>query len=129
MFNEELIKQFYIAFKNKDELTYLKLCDDNIEWITSEGMPNGGIYTGKKEVFGNYFPNMLANFKEFHAIPDQILDLENHIMVNGRYQGVTKHDKKFEVAFSHIFLIKENRIKQFRQFTDTHKIQDALRIS
>jgi len=74
-------------------------------------MPNGGIYTGKKEVFGNYFPNMLANFKELHAITDQILDLENHIMVNVGYQGVTKHDKKCDVAFSHIFLIKENKIK------------------
>ncbi len=72
---------------------------------------------------------MLANFKELHAITDQILDLENHIMVNVGYPGVTKHDKKFDVAFSHIFLIKENKIKQFRQFTDTHKIQDALRIS
>jgi hypothetical protein len=129
MSNEELIKQFYIAFKNKDGSTYLKLCDDNIEWITSEGMPNGGTYTGKKEVFENYFPNMLANFKEFHAILDQILNLENHIMVNGRYQGVTKHDKKFDVSFSHVFLIKENKIKQFRQFTDTQKIQDALRTS
>ncbi len=129
MSNEELIKQFYIAFKNKDESTYLKLCDDNIEWITSEGMPNGGTYTGKKEVFGNYFPNMLTNFKEFHAIPNQILSLENHTMVNGEYRGVTKHDKKFDVSFSHVFLIKENKIKQFRQFTDTQKIQDALRTS
>jgi hypothetical protein len=129
MSNEELIKQFYIAFKNKDESTYLKLCDDDIEWITSEGMPNGGTYTGKKEVFKNYFPNMLINFKEFHAIPDQILSLEDHIMVNGKYLGVTKHDKKLDVSFSHIFLIKENKIKQFRQFTDTQKIQDALKIS
>ena len=118
-----------MAFKNKDESTYLKLCDDNIEWITSEGMPNGGTYTGKKEVFENYFPNMLTNFKEFHAIPNQILSLENHTMVNGEYQGVTKHDKKFDVSFSHVFLIKENKIKQFRQFTDTQKIQDALRTS
>ena len=48
MSNEELMRQFYITFKNKDELTYLKLCDDNIEWIITEGMPNGGIYKGKK---------------------------------------------------------------------------------
>jgi len=129
MSDEELIKQFYIAFKNKDESTYLKLCDDSIEWITSEEMPNGGTYIGKKEVFENYFPNMLTNFKEFHVIPNQILSLKNHIMVNGKYRGVTKHDKKFDVSFSHVFLIKKNKIKQFRQFTDTQKIQDVLRIS
>ncbi len=92
-------------------------------------MPNGGRYTGDKEIFENYFPNMLANFKEFHTIPDQILDLGNHIMVNGRYQVVKKHDKKSDISFSHVFLIKENKIKQFRQFTDTQKIQDVLKIS
>jgi len=72
---------------------------------------------------------MLTNFKEFYAIPNQILSLKNHIMVNGKYRGVTKHDKKFDVSFSHVFLIKKNKIKQFRQFTDTQKIQDVLRIS
>ena len=70
MSNEELIKQFYISFKNKDEYTCLKLCDGDVKWITSEGMPNGGTYTGKKEVFENYFPNRLANFKKFDAIPN-----------------------------------------------------------
>ena len=126
MSHEELIKKFYIAFKNKDEKTYLKLFDENIEWVTADGMPNGGTYVGKKEVFENYFPNMLANFKEFHAIPDQIIGLKDHIMVIGKYQGVTKHDKTFDVSFSHVYLIKEDRIKQFRQFTDTQKIRDMV---
>jgi ketosteroid isomerase-like protein len=80
-------------------------------------------------VFENYFPNMLTNFKEFHAIPNQILSLKNHIMVNGKYGGLTKHDKKFDVSFSHVFLIKKNKITQFRQFTDKQKIQDTLKIS
>lgn len=62
MSNEELIKQFYIAFKNKDEFTYLKLCDDNIEWITSEGMPNGGIYTGKKRGIWELFSKYVSKF-------------------------------------------------------------------
>jgi len=126
MSNEELIKKFYIAFKNKDEKTYLELCDENIEWITMDGMPNGGKYIGRKEVFENYFPNMLANFKEFHAIPEQFLVLKDHVVVIGRYQGVSKSDKKFDVPFSHVFLIEESKIKRFRQFTDTQKIQESL---
>jgi len=91
-----------------------------------DGMPNGGKYIGRKEVFENYFPNMLANFKEFHAIPEQILGLEDHVMVVGKYQGVSKNGKKFDVPFSHVYLIKENKIKQFRQFTDTQIIQNSL---
>jgi ketosteroid isomerase-like protein len=126
MSNEELIKQFYVAFKNKDEKTYLKLCDENIEWITMDEMPNGGTYNGKKQVFENYFPNMLSHFKEFHAIPEQITGLKDHVMVTGRYQGVSKQDKEFDVSFSHVYLVEENKIKQFRQFTDAQKIQETL---
>ena len=126
MSNEELIKQFYIAFKNKDEKIYLELCDENIEWITMDEMPNGGTYIGKKQVFENYFPNMLSYFKEFHAIPEQISGLKDHVMVTGRYQGISKQDKKFDVSFSHVYLVEGNKIKQFRQFTDAQKIQEAL---
>jgi ketosteroid isomerase-like protein len=126
MSNEELIKQFYVAFKNKDEKIYLELCDDNIEWITMNEMPNGGTYIGKKQVFENYFPNMLSHFKEFHVIPEQISGLKDHVMVIGRYQGVSKQDKKFDVPFSHVYLVEENKIKQFRQFTDAQKIQETM---
>ncbi len=77
----------------------------------------------KKKYLRIIFQICWQNFKEFHTIPDQILDLGNHIMVNGKYKGVTKYDKKLDVSFSHVFLIKENKIKQFRQFTDTQKIQ------
>ena len=126
MSNEELIKKFYIAFKNKDEKIYLELCDDNIEWITMDEMPNSGTYIGKKQVFENYFPNMLSHFKEFHAIPEQISGLKDHVMVTGRYQGISKQDKKFDVSFSHVYLVEENKIKQFRQFTDAQKIQETL---
>ena len=86
MSNEELIKKFYIAFKNKDEKTYLELCDEDIEWITMDEMPNGGTYIGKKQVFENYFPNMLSKFKEFHAIPEQITGLKDYVVVTGRYR-------------------------------------------
>ena len=126
MTNEDLVKKFYVAFKENDIATCLKLCDDNIEWTTMEGMPNGGKYVGVKQIFENYFPKMLSNFKEFHAIPEQITSLKDHVMVNGKYHGVSKSNKKFNVSFSHVYLIQEDKIVQFRQFTDTKIIQDVI---
>ena len=125
MSNQELIKNFYIAFKNKID-DYSEFCHDDIQWITMEGMPNGGRYVGIKSVFEEYFPKMLSNFKEFHAIPEQFFDFKDHIMVIGRYQGTSKSNKNFDVPFSHVYMIKENKIIQFRQFTDTQKIQESL---
>ncbi len=125
MSNVPLIQEFYELFKNKDK-KYLDFCHDGIEWITVENMPNGGTFHGTKEIFEGYFPKMLSNFKEFHAIPEQFIDLKDHVMVTGRYQGISKSDKHFDVPFSHVYLVQDGKIVQFRQFTDTKIIQDSL---
>jgi len=127
MTNQELIKNFYNSLKNKEN-RYLDFCHENIVWETMDGMPNGGKYVGVKAVFEEYFPKMLSNFKEFHAVPEQFLDFTDHVVVIGKYQGVSKYDKNFDVPFSHVYLIQKNKIIQFRQFTDTQKIHESLRI-
>ena len=126
MSNIELIKKFYSAFKNNDTEAYRQLCDEKIEWITLEGMPHGGRYVGLDAIFGDYFPHMLSNFTEFHAIPETFLESDKHVTVIGRYHGVSKQGKKFDVPFSHIYQIKDNKITNFKQFTDTKKIQESL---
>lgn len=125
MNNLELIKEFYLCFKNKDK-KYLDFCHDEIEWITMDGMPEGGTFHGIEEIFEGYFPKMLSHFKEFHANPEQFLDFKDHIMVIGRYHGVSKSDKNFDVPFSHVYLVQDRKMIQFRQFTDAQKIQESL---
>ena len=126
MSNVELIKKFYSAFKNKEKNILFDCCDEKIQWQLSDGMPNGGTYVGKEAIFDEYFPKMLSNFKEFHAIPEQFTDMKDYVMVSGKYCGLSNNDKSFEVSFSHVYYIRENKIIQFRQFTDTQKIQESL---
>jgi len=124
--SSETVKEFYVAFEKKDFTTCQKLCNNETEWITVEGIPYGGTFKGVKDIFENYFPNMLSNFKEFNIIPDQITMLKDHVMVNGEYQGISKSGKKFKVSFSHVYLVLENKIIQFREFTDVEIIKKSL---
>ena len=126
MSNLELIKKFYDAFKNKDMSTIHQLCDEKLEWVTLKGMPHGGKYVGLKAIFEDYFASMLSNFKEFHAVPEEFLESKDHVVVIGRYTGISKQEKEFDVPFSHIYEIRNNKIFKFRQFTDTQKIQESL---
>lgn len=71
--NVDLVKKFYELFKKGDR-QYLQMCDENSEWVTMHGMPNGGTYVGKKQVFEGYFPKLLANFSEFHADTESSLE-------------------------------------------------------
>ena len=123
--NEKLIKGFYDSFKNKD-LVYDKFCEDNIEWITMDGMPNGGRYVGLKSVFEEYFPKMLSNFEEFHANPIEFLCIDDKVIVFGWYYGQSKIGKSFTVPFCHLYSIKDDKIFRFKQYTDTQIIHDAM---
>ena len=124
--NEKLIKDFYDSFKNKDHV-YRSFCLDNVEWITMDGMPNGGRYIGIKSVFEEYFPKMLSNFEEFHANPTEFLCVDDKVIVFGQYLGKTKLSKNFIVPFCHLYTIKDGKIFRFKQYTDTQRIHDALR--
>jgi len=125
MTNKELIKNFYDSFKNKEK-NYLDFCHDDIEWITMDGMPNGGTYVGVSAIFEEYFPKMLSNFKEFHAEPDEFLDTEDKVLVFGKYTGISNSGKKFVAPFCHVYAIQNKKIIQFKQFTDTKIIQNSL---
>jgi uncharacterized protein len=123
--NEKLVKDFYDSFKNKDQ-DYRLFCQDNIEWITMDGMPNGGRYVGIKSVFEEYFPRMLSDFEEFDANPTEFLCIDDRVIVFGRYSGQTKIGKNFIVPFCHLYTIKDEKIYQFKQYTDTQIIQEAI---
>lgn len=126
--NVDLVKEFYLQFKNQSKQSYMDLIDDNVEWITMEYMPNGGKYIGKSDVFEKYFPAMLSNFKEFHAIANEYLDVGNDsVLVLGSYTVKPKkntHDIK--IPFAHIYKIRNRKIHKFRQYTDTAKIHKTL---
>jgi uncharacterized protein len=123
--NEKLVKDFYDSFRNKDQV-YSSFCQDNIEWIAMDGMPNGGRYVGLKSVFEEYFPRMLSNFEEFHANPTEFLCIDDKVIVFGRYYGRTKTGKDFVVPFCHLYTIKDDKIFRFNQYTDTQKIHEAI---
>lgn len=126
--NVDLVKEFYLQFKNQDKRSYMDLIDDNVEWVTMECMPNGGKYIGKPDVFENYFPAMLSNFKDFHAIADEFLDMGNDsVLVLGSYSVKPKENTQdIEIPFAHIYKIRNNKIHRFRQYTDTAKFHKIL---
>lgn len=125
--NTETIKRFYDSFRTKDKESYLSLCSDNIEWYVMGGMPGGGAFIGKKAVFEEYFPKMLSNFREFHAITEEFFDAHENVIVTGKYEGVAKSTgRKFTAKFAHIYTLRNSKIVKFRQYADTKAIHDSL---
>ncbi len=125
--NKELVKEFYDSFRNKNHDSH-NFCQDEVEWITMDGMPNGGSFVELKSIFEDYFPKMLLNFNEFQSHPSEFLETgDDRLIVFGLYQGVSKSNKSFTVPFCHVYKLQDNKILQLRQFIDTVKILEAFR--
>ena len=107
--NKELVKEFYDSFRNKNQDLH-NFCQDEVEWITMDGMPNGGRYVGLKSVFEDYFSKMLLNFNEFHAHSSEFLEIgDDRVIVFGLYRGVSKSNKSFMVPFCHVYKLQDNK--------------------
>ncbi|TVP41013.1 hypothetical protein NARC_50194 [Candidatus Nitrosocosmicus arcticus] len=52
--NIELLKKFYDSFRNKNQEPH-NFCQDEVEWITMNGMPNGRRHVGLNRFLKNTF--------------------------------------------------------------------------
>ncbi|MGI0072229.1 MAG: nuclear transport factor 2 family protein [Nitrosotalea sp.] len=121
--NVELIKQFCKYYELRDKESYLKLCDDNIVWISTRA--EGGMCVGKKQMFDEYLPQFHAQFKKFYGIHEEFLDAGENVVVLGKYQITSNTDENFESPFAQIYTIKNGKIVKFRQYTDSATVERA----
>src|SRR5215468_4902298 len=91
-----LIRKLYAAMG--DVNSFKSLLADDVEWDIAEGFPNGGIYRGIDTVVNDFF-TFLADFDEFYAKGDEYFESGDHVIVLGRYFGVTKKERTVQARF------------------------------
>lgn len=129
MTNIEIIETLYSAFRNKDDDTFRTLCFDDIEWIQNEGFPNGGHHHGADAVIENVFHQFEKDWNYFKFKVEEMFESQDgsKVTVIGTYLGEHKQTwKTMEAAAVHTYEIEDQKVKKFRQFTDTALIQAAL---
>jgi ketosteroid isomerase-like protein len=128
MSNLEIVRRSYAAFERGDLDAVLADLDPEIEWHQAQGLPHGGLYHGRDEVRRNVFEPLDAEWwSEFSALPDEILDAGDELVVLGRYRGTAKGTgKRLDVPFVHVWTLRDERATRFRQFLDTAGWIEAL---
>src|SRR5262245_44702802 len=81
-----LIRKLYDARGNVN--IFKSLLADDLEYDIAEGFPNGGVYRGIDTVVNDFF-TFFADFDEFYAKGDEYFESGDHVIVLGRYFGVT----------------------------------------
>ena len=118
-----LIRNLYAAMG--DVNSFKSLLADDVEWDIAEGFPKGGVYRGLDTTVSDFFP-FLADFNEFYAKGDEYFESGDHVIVLGRYFGVTKKGQRVQARFAHFWTLRDAKIVRLQQTADTHLIARAL---
>ena len=117
-----LIRELYDAMG--DVNSFKSLLADDVEWDIEEGFPNGGVYRGIEGV--SDFFTFLADFDEFYAEGDEYFKSGDHVIVLGRYFGVTKKGRRVQSRFAHFWTLRDGKVGRLQQTADTLLIAQAL---
>lgn len=121
----EVVRGIYDAFGSGDMDRVASLIA-RTEWEEAEGMPYGGRYRGAEEVFQNVFGRIAADVQGFSARPDELLPAgEDRVLGLGRYKGKGRGGD-VDVAFAHLWTVRDGEIIKFVQYADTHKYRQAV---
>ncbi len=118
------VQQVYVAFGEGDGARLQELLGDT-HWVEAAGMPYGGTYHGFGEVAANVFGPLAADVQEFTAKPDEIIAAgDNRVLALGTYRG-SGQGGDLASPFAHLWTVRQDRIKNFVQYADTHLFRQA----
>lgn len=120
MANREIIEKLYQDFSTGDIPSVLGAFAPDMSWTEAEGFMYGGTYVGPNAVLENVFMKLGTEWEGFAAIPEQIVDGGETIVVLGNYSGkYLKTGKSMKAAFAHVWTVENGKITEFVQYTDT----------
>lgn len=130
MSNVDVVKKMYEAFGRRDRDAILALFAPDIEWVQNEGFPGGGRHVGAEAVLKDVFAKFRQVWDVWQAPVSEWLDAGEVVVAVGEYRGTYKATgRSMTAAFAGLYRVRGGRIVQFRQFTDTAKIVEAVRPS
>src|SRR5438045_2599451 len=128
MNNIEIIKTVYAAYAAGDLATIQSYMTDDVVW-TAEGHPVmtwTGNFTGKARTTA-FFTGLLNDFV------NPVLDMEifigegDNVAVFGRYQATVRNNGvRLDTPVAHYFRLRDGKIAEYRNFTNSAVIVEAM---
>lgn len=123
-----VVERLYRAFAEKDLAGVIGLLDPKVHWREADGYPYAGIYEGPEAVKAGVFDRIIGEWSSYTTVPSEIIEQGDTVVGLGTYTGTFKATgKTFSCPFAHVFRVRNGRIVDFDQHTDTALVQQALR--
>ncbi len=127
MNNIDTVKKMYELFATKDYEAIKKIFDKNIRWNQMRGFPGGGQYIGAEPIFEKVFDGFRKDWTDWKATITRYIDSGDGVFVVGCYEGTYKATgRSMQADFACEYKVKEGKITEFNQYTDTLLIGQAM---
>ncbi|MGE0594953.1 MAG: nuclear transport factor 2 family protein [Hyphomonadaceae bacterium] len=116
------VLDLYDAFARGDMPAALATMADDIVWNEAENFPYADCnpYVGPNAVLTGVFARIGADWENFAAVSDELIDGDGTVVSLGHYSGVSKATgKKMRAQFAHVFRVRDGKIAAFQQYADT----------
>ena len=123
-----VVERLYQAFAEKDLAGVIAMLDPKVRWREADGYPYAGIYHGPDAVKAGVFDRIVGEWSSYTTVPTEIIEQGETVVGLGTYTGTfAATGKTFSCPFAHVFRVRNGRIFDFDQHTDTALVQQALR--
>ena len=120
--NVELVRDVYAAFAAGDVPAVLGAMSPEIVWHEAENFPyaDRNPYLGPEAVLTGVFGRIATDWDGFAAVPKEMLDAGDTVIVLGRYKGTYRETgRTLDAQLAHVWRVADGRIVGFQQYTDT----------
>ncbi len=125
--NHEIIQAHYRGSEAKDLATMMIAINEQTSWTEMAGFPCAGTYHGPDEIIQNVFQVLGSEWDGYDFQLERLLDAEDSIIGIGTYSGTFKKTGKSMTArVTHVWDLKNGKVTNFEQFTDTALVAKAM---
>jgi ketosteroid isomerase-like protein len=128
--NVKLVQDAYAAFERGDMEALMGTMAQDIDWAIvgrASDFPSFGAWPGLAKV-REFFRSVADNIEFRDFSPREFYPSGDKVFVLGHYEGtIKKTGRRMASDWAHVFTIKDGKVAQFREYTDTAAIADAWR--
>jgi ketosteroid isomerase-like protein len=127
----KIVQDAYAAFGRGDVQSILAVLDDEVVWKGVYGagpmVPMAGERRGKAAV-GEFF-RLVAEHITFSMFePREFVAGGGKVVALGRYKATTSAGGSFESDFAMVFTLRNGKVSEFQEFTDTASLNAAFAV-
>ena len=129
--NTKVVQDAYAAFARGDVQGILDTLDEGIVWKGVYGagphVPTSGERRGKAQV-GEFFKQVAQNVNFSRFEPKEFIATGDKVVALGHYTATTPISKKFDSDFAMVFTVRNGKVTEFQEFTDSAAVNAAYEV-